>query len=187
MRRDLEHAVGRRVHDGRAGPHMFSTEPIDDLGSGRNDIAENRAPDPLFEVGDEVRRKSLWVGRERALEHNAHQLPMARDGVLSWRLFSHAPVCGARLRRRRHTLERRDRAQAKRRERRDPKRPRSGDVSQRVTAFVTVLRSVGQLADPDAVEHENDRPRGAESHRTGASDDAGAAPGGALAHQLWEK
>ena len=38
---DLEHAVCRRVHDERAGPHVLGAELVDDLRSGRRLVADD--------------------------------------------------------------------------------------------------------------------------------------------------
>ena len=46
VRRDLEDAVGRRVDDRRAGPHVLGSELVDDLRPGSGLVAEHAAPGP---------------------------------------------------------------------------------------------------------------------------------------------
>ena len=43
VRGDLEHAVGRRVDDERAGPHVLRAELVDDLRARRGLVAEDAA------------------------------------------------------------------------------------------------------------------------------------------------
>ena len=49
VRRDLEHGVAARVHDGLAGADVLLAELRDDLGARRGDVAEDPAPDRLLE------------------------------------------------------------------------------------------------------------------------------------------
>jgi hypothetical protein len=57
----------------------------------------------------------------------------------------------------RRGAERRDSIEPKRPERRQPKRDARRDVRQRAAPLVAVPRRIGQLADADAVEHDQER------------------------------
>ena len=54
VRRDLEHAVGRRVDDRRAGAHVLRPERVDDRRAGRDDVAERLPADAPLEFRDDV-------------------------------------------------------------------------------------------------------------------------------------
>ena len=54
VRRDLEHAVGRRVDDRLAGPHVLGAQALDDLGARGDDVADRLAADPALELGDQI-------------------------------------------------------------------------------------------------------------------------------------
>ena len=56
----------------------------------------------------------------------------------------------------RHAVDKRDAPQAETAERREAQANLPGDVAERVAALVAVGRRVGQLADADAVEHDED-------------------------------
>ena len=99
-----------------------------------------RPPDALLERGDqtpaETRPETSGNG---AIEHEAHQLPVAGHRVLAGRSLGHAAKGAKRRRRGRHAGERRRHARGR-------ARPASGssaatcagDVAERVAAFVAV-------------------------------------------------
>ncbi len=89
---DLEHAVRRRVDDRLSGPHMFGTEPVDDLGARCHDVAEDATANSGFKFGDDRCRETFRERRERPIQHDAHHLPVARHRVLPRRRFRHATV-----------------------------------------------------------------------------------------------
>ena len=90
VRGDLKHAVGRGVDDRKPGRHVLGAQVIDDRGTRGHHIADRRAANARFEGLDQFRGEPLRKGRERALEHNPHQLPMAGDRILAGRSFRHA-------------------------------------------------------------------------------------------------
>ena len=158
VRGDLKDAVGGRVDDRRAGPHVLGAEPRDDLRARRHVVAERGALDAPFELADQVRGKSVGERRKRALEHEAHQLPVAGHRILAGRSLAHPSERRGGRRRRRVILQRDDAGQAERGERRDVQMDVRGEVAERVAARVAVGGGVGQFADPDAVEDDDDDP-----------------------------
>src|SRR5262249_49039199 len=98
----------------------------------------------------------MWKHWKRALEHDPHHLPVAGHRIFAGRRFRHSP----------NGADRRvvpfvdtnggDAVQAKRPKRRNAKRHLLGDMAKRVAALVAVRRSVRQLTDADAVEHDDD-------------------------------
>ena len=58
VRGDLEHAVGRRVDDERAGPQVLGAELVDDRRAGRRLVAEHAAAGQARELVDDRRRRS---------------------------------------------------------------------------------------------------------------------------------
>ena len=82
VRRDLEDAVGRRVHDQRAGPHVLGSEFVDDRCPGGRDVAQDAASRQPGELREHVRREAAREHRERTIEDDTHHLPVAGDRVL---------------------------------------------------------------------------------------------------------
>ena len=166
VRGDLKHAVGRRVHDPVAGLHVLGAELVDDHRARRGLVAEHAAAGLAREIVEEFRRESVWEDRKRAIEHDAHHLPVTRDGILAGRSFGHAAdgsrkagigaLTGGRA-------ERGDAAETKRAQGRQGQRHGARDVAERVAAFVAVRRGIRQRADSDAVE-DNDDGSGGRGH-----------------------
>ena len=96
MRGDLKHAVGRRIDDRLAGPHVLGAEPVDDLGAGGDHVAQGAAANAPLELGDELRRKPGRKRRKWPVQHDAHHLPVSGDGILAGRHFGHPAVGAAR-------------------------------------------------------------------------------------------
>ena len=69
------------------------------------------------------------------------------------------------MRRHRHVRQRHDARQTERGERRNVQADVPRDVAERVAALVAVRARVGQLADADAVQHDDD---GAREHKGSA-------------------
>ena len=182
VRRDLEDRIGRGVADRLAGPDMLLAEFGDDHGARGVSVAEDarqvrlaRSARPSASLG-----KHGTVSREIApVEHHRHagDLPMAGWRVLALRDFD--PVAEAPLRLRRRDRDRaapcRSRPPPPRRARagRDlaaaaarsaspsrspsPSRAGRGDMAERVGALVAERAGVLGAADPDGIEHDQDR------------------------------
>ena len=185
VRGNLKHAVGRRVDDQRAGAHVLGAELVDDRGARRRLVAEHAAAGQARELRDDLRREAVGKRRERAVEHDAHHLPVPGDRVLPRRRLGHAAVRTER-RTGRNRGDRRDRGDLFQEDlcafsaffalsavssgpsictRRSRPRLRSvgifsgtrlRDVADRVAALIAVRRRVRQLADADAVHDDDD-------------------------------
>src|SRR5260221_7000048 len=82
VRRQLKDAVGGGVENRLAGAQMLGAELLDDRGAGRWLIAKCTATDRRFEPLDELGRKAVRIGWQRAVERDAHELPVPRRAVL---------------------------------------------------------------------------------------------------------
>ena len=89
--RHLEDAVRRGVDDRLARGQVLRPEGLDDAGAGSRDVAEGPSPDRPLESGDDLRRETVRVGRERARQDHASKLPVTRDGILARRGLDHRP------------------------------------------------------------------------------------------------
>ena len=101
--------------------------------------------------------KPVGKRRKRAIEDDAHHLPVAGHRVLARRALRH-PAERARAAPRPADAPR-DRRAATRPSAAsvgNVQRHLRGDVAERVAALVAVQRGIGQLADADAVEHDED-------------------------------
>ena len=81
----LEDAVGRRVDDGRARPHVRSPQFLDDLGARSGLVAERAAPGAPLEFTHDIGRKAPRKERERLGEVDTRHFPMPRGSVLARR------------------------------------------------------------------------------------------------------
>jgi hypothetical protein len=119
-------------------------------------LPSDAAADRALELGDDVGREPVGKRRERALEHEAHQLPVAGHRVLAGRSFRHPPERGRRgldgAMPRSGVMQPRPSASSVG----TRTSTRRADVAERVAALVAVRGGVRQLADPDAVEHDED-------------------------------
>ncbi len=140
---DLKHAIGRGIDDGRTCLDVPCTERVDDGRSGRDDIAQRRAPNAALELGDELAWKAVRERRKRAIEHQAHELPVPRYRILSRRPLRHAAERGQRHGRGRHLRKSHDPREAESGQRRNLELNRSRDIAERVAALVAVDRGVG--------------------------------------------
>src|SRR5438132_9559126 len=75
VRRDLKHAVRRRVDDRRAGPHVLRPKRIDDHRSGRRDVALRCPPNPSLELANDLLWESVGKSWKWLIEHDAHHFP----------------------------------------------------------------------------------------------------------------
>jgi len=158
VRRDLKHAVGRRVHDQRAGPHVFGPELVDDPRAGRRSVPQHAASGPARKHRDDVAGKSVRERRERAIEDDAHHLPMPGDRVLARRRFRHAADrgWGDRGMMRDRCANRRDAIEPEAAQRRQPQRDPLRDVADSIAAAIAVRRRIGKLTHAHAVEDDHD-------------------------------
>jgi hypothetical protein len=62
VRGKLKDAIGGRVEDRIASPHMLFAQFFDNLCSGSNLVADDFASNGLLEGFYEVRRKAMWIG-----------------------------------------------------------------------------------------------------------------------------
>ena len=83
MRRELKDGVLGGVQDERARAQMLGAELLDRGDPVAGAIADDLTAHRVLKTGDDVRRKPVRVGRQRLIEHHAHQLPVPRRGVLA--------------------------------------------------------------------------------------------------------
>ena len=114
MRGNLEDAVGGGVHDGPARGDMRVAEPLDDLGARRDLVAQGLPANLALEPLDHVWRKAVGKRRERPVEHDAGDLPVAGHRVLAGRGFGHPAERRAAAPARRHAPKRTDVAKPER-------------------------------------------------------------------------
>src|SRR6185436_20170171 len=81
-----------RVDDRRTGFHVLWTELVDDRGSGRDYVADRLPADALLEFRDQIGGETFGECREGAIEHDAHQLPVAGHRILAFRSLGQAAV-----------------------------------------------------------------------------------------------
>ena len=159
VRGDLEHAVGRRVDDRPAGAHVLGAEPIDDLGARRDDVAERAAADAPLELGDDVRRKTR---RETSGNGRSSTMPIISQCPVTESLPGDASAMRPKAPRGVAPAPASPRRAARRG--RGPATAASGRAAATCAAMLpSVLlpsspyaRGVRQLADADAVEHDDD-------------------------------
>ena len=156
VRGNLEDAVGRRVDDRRSGAHVLGPELVDDRGARGRLVPERVAPDALLEWRHHVRRKAVRKDRKRTIEDEPHQLPVPGHRVLARRRFGHPSERRARRRLGLNAVDKRQSSQSETAESREAKWNLPRDVAERVAALVAVGGRVGQLADADAIEHDED-------------------------------
>ncbi len=119
-------------------------------------VARCSAP-KSFQSPDDPGREAGRIGGQRASGHDAHELPVARGGVLARTERVQAAVEGGRVGRR-YAFERDDRAKPKTFERRQPQAPDSpGEVPERVRSRVSVVRGVGKRPRTARVEDDDER------------------------------
>ncbi len=156
VRGDLEDAVGGGVDNRRAGSHVFRSQLVDDGGARRCLVAERATPDARFEGRHDVGRETVGEHRKRTIEHEPHQLPVPGHRVLPWRRLGHPSECRAGRRFRLHAVDKRDAPEAETAECREAQANMPGNVTERVAPGVAVRRGVGQFANADAVENDQD-------------------------------
>ena len=154
MRRDLKHAVRRRIDNGTPGADVLLPELLDDGGSRRGSVPENRPSDLLLERLDDLRGKSAGIGRERLRERTAHELPVPRRRVLARRDLRETPPRRSGAFGRRDPLDGNDIPEPELPERREVQSAaRARGMRERVRTLVAVARRVGEGANADAVDH----------------------------------
>ena len=79
----LEHAVGRGIHNQRAGAHMLLAVVLEHLGAGVGGVADHLAAGTLFKLLDDFRRKAVGIGGQSTLALHTRNLPVADGGVLA--------------------------------------------------------------------------------------------------------
>ena len=91
MRRDLQHAVRRRINDERACAFMLLPIIMDDLRPRIRLIAEHPAPESLLQLRDHPGGKPIRERRHRLLRDDPRDLPMPRRRILAARQLPAAP------------------------------------------------------------------------------------------------
>ncbi len=147
VRRDLKHAVRRRVHNRRPGAHVFLAQLFDDFRARRRFVAERAPPDARLKRLHHLARKSFGKQRERLRQMNPRHLPMPRSRVLAGRRQRALPERPRRRSRRLQSRERPDIRQPQPAQIRQLQMPLPRDISQRVAALVAVSRRIRHFAD----------------------------------------
>ncbi len=155
---DLEDAVGGGVDDGPAGPNVLGPELGDDLRARGGLVAQNALDaGPVFERGDELGRKAPGEEGERLVQDEAHELPVPVQGVFAAGPLGHAAPGGQRRRDRGDAREGHDVPQAELSEKGQAQAAAAlGDVDQRVGPLVAKVGGVGQAADADGIQDDQD-------------------------------
>ena len=108
VRRDLEDAVARRVHDRETRSNVFLAQFLDNFGSGGGLVADRLAADGAFELFDQFARKTMLVNGKRLRQPDAGHLPVPRGRVLARRMRRAFAIAALRTRGRRQVVERRN-------------------------------------------------------------------------------
>jgi len=180
VRGHLEDAVSRCVDDRAAGPKMLLAESLDDLGARSGHVTENSAPYRRLESPYERCRESVGVGGEGCLNHEPHQLPVPRGGVLPRGPLTETPPKALRLVRGRDPEDIGDIAQAKRAQVGQRQAPDgAGRVPEGVRALIAIGMGVRQSAAAHSVQDDDNGPQTQSSSGRNPSN-SGAIIGGPL-------
>ena len=153
---DLTDAVGRGVHDRRAGPEMLAAQAFDDLRARRRHVPDRRPADSPLQRQDRISRKPRGEQGKRLRQGDPRQFPVPGDRVLAGRGFGHSSERGERgCRRRAPDLH--DPPETQGTQRGHLERHPASDVAQGIAARVAVLRGVRQRTDAGTIEHDDDR------------------------------
>ena len=106
VRRNLEYAVARSVHDRKTRSNVFLAQFLDDFGSGGGLVADGLAADGAFELFDQFARKAVLVNGKRLRQPDPGHLPVPCRRVLARRMCGAFAVAALRTRRRRQMGER---------------------------------------------------------------------------------
>ena len=161
VRRELQHAVRRRVDDECSRLDVLAPVVMNDLRARIRLVADELPADARLKRGDDLGRESRRVRRHRVLADDARQLPMPRRRVLAARAF---PQPCKRAARRRHAkrgclrcvLDAVDGEESERGEVRRRKSFRTHETQQRVARAVAEVGGIGRRADAEAVEHDEE-------------------------------
>ena len=134
---------------------MLLPQSLDDLRTGGHLVAQDPTADGGGERLQDLRRESLREGVERHGGRQAHDLPVAHDGVLALGLFPALAVASLRDHARGKLLHPRNGHQPNPLQvgQRQPGVPLQG-VLHRGGARIAVLRRIGQLAHAHGVQKE---------------------------------
>ena len=152
---DLEHRVGRRVHDPIAGLLVPFSQPLDDLGAGGGLVADHSPPGGLGKAVEQLGGEAVGESGERLLGDDSHHLPVAGGGI-----HSAAALCQTAVHRRgipawRTAPHGQDVAKAKRCQRGQfETADRIGDMLQGAGTGGAELRRVGQVAGTHRIQHQ---------------------------------
>ena len=152
---DLQDRVRRGVEDQFTGPQVVLAVLVEHSGPTEGPVAAEALPRRLLERRHHTGREALGVGGQRPFDPDAHELPVPGGGLLAGP-HGADPAVQNRRRRRRHALNRDDRA--------EPQRPHDGqlqtpgqlgEMRERVGPLVAIRGRVGQGAHSTGV-HDDD-------------------------------
>ena len=123
-------------------------------------VAERRAADAAFELGDQLGGKAVREDGKRPVEDQPHQLPVPGHRILARRRLRHPAEGAERRAGRAAPPSSTTRPRPSERSVGSASGTAVGDVAERVAAAIAVTIGVGQLADADAVEDDEDDPAG---------------------------
>jgi hypothetical protein len=135
---------------------VLGTQIVDDLRAGGRAVAKHRALGQLGKLVEDGPREAVREHRKRLVQHDAHHLPVARHRIFAGGRFGHPSDGRTRSIRLGYGANGRYSRQPERSQRCQAQRNLPGDITERIAAPIAVGRGVRQLADPDAVEHNDD-------------------------------
>jgi hypothetical protein len=154
---DLEDAVGGGVDDQIAAVEVLFAEFADDFGAGGGFVAEDAPAGPGDEGVDDFGGKTGGVERERAVEEDAGEFPVAGGGVLAGGGEGAAAEETEGGGVGREVIEGADIGEAEALEIGERERPSGGEMAEGIAGFgVEEIGPVGHGADAGAVENEEE-------------------------------
>ena len=152
---ELEHRVGRGVEDHLAGALVMLAVVLEHHRAAVGGVDAEAQPRRLLQRGDDRGGEAVGIGRQRPVENDPHQLPVAGGRLLARPLGGEAAV-QHRRRGGRHALQLDERAQPEGLQR--GQLESSGqlrEVAECVRADIAVGGRVGQRPDAAGVHHDD--------------------------------